>query len=239
MNILALDTSDKVLSAALSVDNNYWYSEIDAGIKHSELLLECIDGLCGTAGIRKSDLNLVACAKGPGSFTGLRIGYSTAKGICLALGIPLIAVSTLDCLAYPLSILSELVLPVIDAKKKCFFASFYREGSRISEYLDVTPETLFKMADKLKQSPTETILLTGSGAEMLYSHLSNNFPGNSMRVHPSFKRGIAKELLEISKSSILDNISGKPLPANLWIEVSTAGSGPEYLRQSDAESNWI
>jgi tRNA threonylcarbamoyladenosine biosynthesis protein TsaB len=128
MRILALDTSDQVLSVALDTENGVFCAEIDAGTRHSELLMECIDGLFKTAGLAPRELDLVACMKGPGSFTGLRIGYATAKGLCMALGIRLAAVPTLDCLAYALSIWPGIVIPAIDAKKGCFFSSFYRGG---------------------------------------------------------------------------------------------------------------
>ena len=85
MNILAIDSAWDVLSAALAIGDETFFIEIDAGLRHSELLMECADTLCKTAGISPTDLKMVACMKGPGSFTGLRIGYSIAKGIAMAL----------------------------------------------------------------------------------------------------------------------------------------------------------
>ena len=225
MNILAIDSSTEVLSAALETKTGSWYSEIDAGIRHSELLMECVDGLCRISGLSPREINAVACAKGPGSFTGLRIGYSAAKGLCMALGIPLIALSTLDCLAYPLSIWPGIVLPAIDAKRGCFFAAFYHGGIRISDYMDADPQTLFKTVEKIAKTPPWPILLTGSGAKMLYSGITSFCTPENVKVHPKFRRGLAKELLEMSKSSIIDNIND-------------INSGPEYIRKSDAELNF-
>jgi tRNA threonylcarbamoyladenosine biosynthesis protein TsaB len=226
MNILALDSSDRVFSAALETKTGVWYTEIDAGSRHSELLMECIDGLCKTAELFPPDLNLVTCTKGPGSFTGLRIGYSAAKGLCLALGIPLVAVSTLDCLAYPLSVWPGLVLPAIDAKKGCFFSAFYREGKRITDYFDAAPETLAETAAKVALSPSEAIILTGSGAAMLYSRFSTRNSPENIKIYPQFQRGTAKELLEMAKGCIVKR-------------TNDINSGPDYIRKSDAELNCV
>jgi tRNA threonylcarbamoyladenosine biosynthesis protein TsaB len=223
MNILALDSADQVLSVALATNTGLWYTEMDAGSRHSELLMECVDWLCKTSGLHPSDLNLVACMKGPGSFTGLRIAYSAAKGLCLALGIPLAAYSTLDCLAYPLSIWPGIVLPAIDAKKSRFFAAFYRGTERISDYLDACPETLAKTA-KTCLLPNESIVITGSGANILHSCFTNLVSPDLIKIHPQFKRGMARELLDLTKGSIING-------------VNDINSGPVYLRKSDAELN--
>ena len=92
MNILALDTADQVFSAALESKSGVYYTEIDAHSRHSELLMDCVDWLCKNAGLGPGEIDLAACMKGPGSFTGLRIGFSSAKGICMALKIPMITV---------------------------------------------------------------------------------------------------------------------------------------------------
>ena len=224
MNILAIDSSDEVLSTALETEAGVWYCEIDAGPRHSELLMECIDGLFNTAGLTPSGLNAVACTKGPGSFTGLRIGYSAAKGLCLALGIPLAAVPTLDCLAYPLSMWPGLVLPAIDAKKGCFFTAFYRDGKQISDYLDAKPLAIAEMAEKNALGSDKSIVITGSGTEKLHQCLTA-FADFRIPMIPLFpRRGAAKDLLEIAKSSIL---KGK----------NDINSGPDYIRKSDAELN--
>ena len=229
MNILALDTADQVLSAALSAESGIWYTEIDAGSRHSELLMECIDGLFRIAEFKAGNLNLVACMKGPGSFTGLRIGFSTAKGLCLALGIPLAAVPTLDCLAYPLSIWPGIVLPAIDAKKGCFFTALYRGGERLTDYMDASPETIAKELSKTLLSRDEPVVLTGSGAALLLSSfkaylLPDEIQGELIQTESKPGRGRARELLDFIKDGKLS-------------ETGDLDSGPSYLRKSDAELN--
>jgi len=231
MNILALDSSSDVLSVALETENRVLHEEIDNSHSHSEFLMECADNLCKSAGIRPSDLNMVACMKGPGSFTGLRIGFSAAKGIALALGIPLIAVPTLDCLAHPFSTRQGLVLPVLDAKKSCFFAAFYRGGERLTDFLDATPGELLKTMSKIMVSGDEPVLLTGAGAKLFYSKLENsqqedfifiNNTINNVIIDNEFARGRAIDLLKMAKNDkiyITNDIHGAPV----------------YLRKSDAE----
>ncbi|MCL2070022.1 MAG: tRNA (adenosine(37)-N6)-threonylcarbamoyltransferase complex dimerization subunit type 1 TsaB [Treponema sp.] len=222
MNILALDTSDQVLSVALSGGNGLWYSEIDAGLRHSELLLESIDDLFRISGLSAKDLDKIACMKGPGSFTGLRIGFSTAKGLAMALGIPLLSLPSLDCMAYPLSAWPGLVLPAIDAKKASFFAAVYRAGKLLSDYMDAAAEKLAAELISLSLSADEQILLSGPGAELLFERICPFLPHKMVKIDHDFRKGRAKELLEMAKSVIVN------IPDDL-------DSGPLYIRKSDAE----
>jgi len=223
MNILALDTAAEVFSAALSAENGIWYTEIDAGSRHSELLMESVDGLFKTAELKPEVLDGVACMKGPGSFTGLRIGFSAAKGLCQALGIPLAAVPTLDCLAYPLSMWPGIVLPALDAKKGCFFHALYRGGERLTDYMDASPETIAGEISKNLLSPDEYVVLTGSGSALLLSSLRAYLP--NIRLDSESRRGLARELLDFTKNGTL-----------IWSD--DLNIGPDYLRKSDAELNW-
>jgi len=229
MNTLAIDSSSDILSIALETETKTLHEEIDKVYGHSEHLMECTDNLCKSAGISPSDLGMVACMKGPGSFTGLRIGFSTAKGIALALGIPLIACPTLDCLAYPFSAHPGLVLPVLDAKKNCFFAAFYRGGRLLTDYLDESPLELIKIMSKNMVSDEEQVLLTGSGAKLFLSRFEDSYGEDFnlqriIKLDNNFACGRAIELLKMIKNVKLymkDDINGAPV----------------YLRKSDAELN--
>jgi tRNA threonylcarbamoyladenosine biosynthesis protein TsaB len=228
MNILALDTSGPVVSAALFFGGGTVHIEADSGSRHSELLMELTDRLFKTASIKQGDLELVACMKGPGSFTGLRIGFSTAKGLSLALGIPLAAVPTLDCMAYNLSVWPGMVLAVMDAKKSCFFAGFYRGGKLLSGYLDAPPCRILEELNALRLSHEEPLALTGPGAPLLLEKLENSEEIEKKQavslffLDPAFRRGKALELLEIIRQYNI--MRGEDIY-----------SGPLYLRKSDAE----
>jgi tRNA threonylcarbamoyladenosine biosynthesis protein TsaB len=229
VNILAIDSSSTILSIALETETQIFHKEIDEVYGHSEYLMECADGLCKSAGIRPYELSMVTCMKGPGSFTGLRIGFSAAKGIALALGISLIAVPTLDCLAYPYSTRPGMILPVLDAKKSCFFAAFYRKGVRLTDYFDASLDELLKIASTIMVSADEPVLLTGAGAKLFLSRFENSHTEESkyiknMSLDNEFADGRAVELLKIAKCNKL----------NIANDINEA---PVYLRKSDAELN--
>jgi tRNA threonylcarbamoyladenosine biosynthesis protein TsaB len=243
MNILAMDTAGDALSAVLSTPEGIFLAEIQAGVRHSELLMEMVDGLLKTAGLKPAELNAAACMKGPGSFTGLRIGYAAAKGLSLALDIPLLTASTLDCMAFPHSVWPGVVLPVIDAKKSRFFAAFYREGTRLTGFLDAGPETLAGLAAGFLSASGDNghlaggeiqvpagsspapVLVTGPAAGLLWPLLSGSekMAEKTVVKDSGISGGRARELLEIvTKFDILKTGEGE-------------NSGPFYLRKSDAE----
>jgi len=230
MKILSIDTSALVFSIALTANETAWYLEIDSGSnselpRHSELIMDCIDNLFKTAYLKPEELNMVSCMNGPGSFTGLRIGFSAAKGISLALGIPLVAIPTLDCHAYPYSTWPGLIVPVIDAKKNCFFTAFYRNGERITEYTDSPPLKIAEEIGKIRFSREEQVFLTGPGSEALYNELSLLVSVDYINFNPVSRRSAARELNELAKCTKINEVCG-------------ANSGPIYLRKSDAELNW-
>jgi tRNA threonylcarbamoyladenosine biosynthesis protein TsaB len=223
VNIIAIDTAADVLSAALFAAGHTWYYEIDAGLRHSELLMDAIDALLEGAGFSRRDLELAACMKGPGSFTGLRIGFAAAKGLALALDIPMVSVPTLDCMAFPQSVWPGIVLPAIDAKKHCYYAALYRGGERLTDYMDAPAEHIARSLKSLFENAAEPVLLTGPGGKQLLAELKAFVPPERLTEDPEGRRGRARELLEIIKQR---NMTGSE---------SELHSGPMYLRKSDAE----
>jgi tRNA threonylcarbamoyladenosine biosynthesis protein TsaB len=225
VNILALDTATAILSIALSAGTGTYYVEIDAGQKHSEVLMDGIDGLMKTAGLIPGDLEGVVCMEGPGSFTGLRIGFAAAKGLALALGIPMGAVPTLDCMAAPLSSWPGMVLPVIDAKKHAFFTALYRGTRRISGYMDIDVSSI---AAKINEASGEVrhipLLVTGPDGDILKEKLRAHIPEDRICLDPGYRRGRGRELLEIAQKNLIFKKDG-----------DLAFAGPLYLRKSDAE----
>ena len=122
MNILSLDTSTPVLSLSLRTNNSYEERKIIGNFSHSENLLGEIKSMTKRAGIELKDLELLICTKGPGSFTGLRVGMAGLKGISLASSAPLVSVPTLSVIDESVkSLWKGPVLSVIDAKKKKFY----------------------------------------------------------------------------------------------------------------------
>ena len=127
--ILNIETSTKACSVSINCNGILINCKeiVSSGFSHSEKLLPFISQIIEKSKINMSDLAAVAVSMGPGSFTGLRIGVSTAKGICYALGIPLIAVSTLQAMAFGMTkkLKSDLYCPMIDARRMEVYSAFY------------------------------------------------------------------------------------------------------------------
>jgi tRNA threonylcarbamoyladenosine biosynthesis protein TsaB len=193
--------------------------------------METIDMLFKKAALRPEDITGIVCMGGPGSFTGLRIGFSLAKGLALALGCPFAAIPTLDCMARPLSSLKGLVIPVLDAKKSSFFCALDKNGARICPDMDATPEAIAgSIAAACKDQPdtTKQALLFGPGAQMLHGKLTQ-LPQSPLTdidviVGKGIRWGNAQTLLEIALE--------RDIFAN---NVTDFSAGPEYIRKSDAE----
>jgi tRNA threonylcarbamoyladenosine biosynthesis protein TsaB len=231
VNILALDTATVLFSVALGSDMGNWYFEVDAGQRHSELLMDVIDLLMKSAGLKPGDVNLVVCMKGPGSFTGLRIGFAAAKGLALSLDIPLLAIPTLDCMAFPFKPWPGIVMPVIDAKKHCYFTALYRRTERISDYVDAEPRTIAKMIT-YAAGEHELVLLTGPDAVMLQSALAGTCGSpDILRLDPRHRKGWARELLELAQIELAQK------GGVCQLDDHELFAGPLYLRKSDAELN--
>jgi len=127
--ILNIETATKNCSVSVAKDGEtIALKELnDGGYSHAEKLHEFIKDVVLEAGIELSDLKAIAVSKGPGSYTGLRIGVSAAKGLCFALNIPLISVNTLQSLAQTISIKAGYIIPLLDARRMEVYSSVYNE----------------------------------------------------------------------------------------------------------------
>ncbi len=215
MNVLAIDASTRMLSVCLAMDSGRTESLLDVGLTHAERIIDLVDFCVTRANVEKSAIELVACAEGPGSFTGLRIGMATAKGIAAALGIPWVAVPTLDCLAWGLENTRGAVVPVIDARKGRYWAALYLSGERQGDWLDISAEGLAALMDR-----HEEVLVTGPNAGD-FEALATERSGITMdpRAGTGAARGLAALALEA-----FGQRGGYPDSA-----------GPLYLRPSEAE----
>ena len=140
MKLLVLDSSGLVASVAL-IEDDQLIAEYTTGNKltHSQTLLPMLDEVIKRTSFEIEDIDAVAVAKGPGSFTGLRIGAATAKGLGLALDKPIIPVPTVDGLAYQLFGTSMIICPMMDARRKQVYTGFYRfEGSEMKVLKELT-----------------------------------------------------------------------------------------------------
>jgi tRNA threonylcarbamoyladenosine biosynthesis protein TsaB len=162
MHVLAIDTSTWTASVAVCDEHGAVIAAGEARTEtHSENLLPLVADVVGRAGIAASALDAVAVGAGPGSFTGLRIGLATAKGIAFAAGRPLWAVSSLAALALDLRAHDQatLLVPVLDARRSEIFAGFYdRElRPRAAEQV-MAPDALAAAIDRVRAAGEEVAL---------------------------------------------------------------------------------
>jgi len=149
MRILAIESSAKAASAALVEDGKLIAQNMQhAGLTHSKSLLPMVHGLLSGLGMTVSDIDKIAVAQGPGSFTGIRIGVATAKGLALGADKPLIGVSTLEAMAHQGIHLGEgIICPVMDARRGQVYNALFavREGElvRLRDDRAIALETLF------------------------------------------------------------------------------------------------
>jgi tRNA threonylcarbamoyladenosine biosynthesis protein TsaB len=136
MYILNIETATKNCSVSLAKNGEtILCKEIaEQGYSHAEKLHVFIEEILQETGIGFNDLNGIAVSKGPGSYTGLRIGVSSAKGLCYGLGIPLVTVDTLQVLAKKVVVKDGLILPMLDARRmEVYSAIFDKSYSKIKE----------------------------------------------------------------------------------------------------------
>lgn len=154
--ILNIETSTKNCSVSLSDEGNIIaLKELnDGNYSHAEKLHVFIDAVLKEAHKTVNDLNAIAVSNGPGSYTGLRIGVSSAKGLCFALDIPLISVSTLQSLALQVEVENGFVIPMLDARRmEVYSAVFDAENNQVREIkAEILTEDSFD--DYLKEKPT-------------------------------------------------------------------------------------
>ena len=169
--ILNIETATKNCSVALAKDGKTIFCKEIAqeGYSHAERLHVFIEEIIKEAGITFKDLSAIAVSQGPGSYTGLRIGVSAAKGLCYALNIPLIAVDTLQALASQVTISSGLIIPMIDARRMEVYSAFF------SPTLEKKREILAEIIDENSFGDLqETLYFVGDCAEKCKSVLNKD-----------------------------------------------------------------
>lgn len=225
MLVLGVETSTMQGGVAL-VDEDGLRSEYTLNVEatHSERLLPAIDRMLQEAGVGLRDLSGLAVSIGPGSFTGLRIGLSTVKGLAYATGLPVVGVPTLEALAWSVAFARAQICPVLDARKEEVYAALFRhEGDalvRIMEDSALAPEAL---CAKIRRP---TIFL--GDALAVYGDLFRRLLAERMLLPPASQRGARPACVaERGRERLL---RGERDPV--------ASLVPRYLRPSEAELRW-
>ncbi len=225
MKVLGIDTSTSCGSVGL-IDNGEVVFDylLNIPVTHSERLLGAIELVLRDARCPIDDLDGWAIALGPGSFTGLRIGVSTVKGLAFATGKPVAGVSTLDVLASQIVPTPFLICPILDARKKEVYTAFYRYEKcllkRQSDDQAIRPEDL---VGRIKE---QTIFL-GDGARTYKGFLIDSL--SSLALFPSAP-------LHLSHGSMVAKLGSELLQRGEGLDLSTFA--PIYVRPSEAEMKW-
>ena len=223
MRILSLDSATEVATCAILEDNNLLGETIlNYKKQHSVILMPMIDSLLKNLNLSIKDLDGFVVSKGPGSFTGLRIGMATIKGLSQGTNKPFVSVSTLDALAYNMCYTSGIVCPVLDALRGNVYTALYSftdsKLKLISDYMVISVEELVSLLEKHNQS----VCFIGDGIQKNKDVLSR-----------LDKVSFAPAHLNIVRASSLGEL-GHELLSN-GIEESLHNSAPVYLRKSQAE----
>ncbi len=226
MLLLCIDTATPQVGVAIGSDEGVLGRvELVRPQHHAEHLAPAIEYLCDKLDVSLDQLSAIGVGIGPGLFTGLRVGVTTAKVMAQALRVPLIAVPSLDLLAFDVRYTDRLVVPVVDARRSEVFYATYRQVpggvQRLSEYEICTPEDL---AAELG-AKGEEVLLIGDGAlryRERFAEMDRMEFGPASLCYPS-----TSALVELARAKFAREDFAQPRQVH-----------PLYLRVSDAEMNW-
>lgn len=224
MKILAIDSSGLTASVAIANEENL-LAEYTVNNKktHSQTLLPMLDEIVKATDTELETIDAIAAASGPGSFTGLRIGASTVKGLALALEKPVVPVPTLEGLAYNLWGCEGLICPIMDARRNQVYTAVYRfENGDPETVLLQTPMDIDELLDILKEK-NDKVTFTGDGTDVYLEHIKKILPKSSFApVHMNKQRAGSVAFAGLRRFRRGEFINGDDF-------------APEYLRVSQAE----
>ena len=224
MKILALETSAKAVSAAVSEEGKILASGYqDTGLTHSRTLMPIVEHILKNTGLTMADMDAVAVAAGPGSFTGIRIGVAAAKGLAFGADKPTIGVSTLAAMARSVAFSDGLVICAMDARRKQIYnALFEAKDGQLTRLTDDRAIALTDLAEELRTDP-RPMTVVGDGAKLCHTFLTE--AGISCRMAPPHL--------------VMQNATGVALEAESMAAagktVSAQALEPVYLRPAQAD----
>ena len=224
MRILAFETSAKagsvaVLEKGILLAENY----CNTGLTHSQTLMVMAEDALKSCGLTPSQVDAVAVASGPGSFTGVRIGVAAAKGFAWGSDIPCCGVSTLEAMATGLGVYDGYVLPVMDARRSQVYNAVFRaEGGKLTRVTEDRAIALSDLAQEIKNLE-KPVFLVGDGAVLCYNTLKDTVP----------------QLILPPEHKLHQRAVGVALVAERMLQNGDVCDGatltPNYLRLSQAE----
>lgn len=224
MILLAFETSAKAASAAILQDETLLgETYLNCGLTHSRTLMVSAQQLLENCGLAAKDVTAVACAAGPGSFTGVRIGVAAAKGFAWGRELPCLGVSTLEAMAYSAQCFEGVLCCAMDARRQQVYnALFDCSGGTLTRLTPDRAISLAELEEDLKKIEKPKIMV-GDGAELCYNTVGNKGFGCILAPEQS-RMQRASGVARLARTMLLQGAEG-----------DGAALTPNYLRLSQAE----
>ena len=226
MKILAVDSSSVSASVAI-LDGSKVLSDfyVNAGLTHSQTLAPMIDLAVKSSGLKISDIDFFASTTGPGSFTGLRIGIATVKGMALGSGKKCMGVSSLLAAAYNCKNFEGLIGACMDARRSEIYGAIFRaSGGKITRITQDMAISIQNFKEEIEKYKSKAILV-GDGAEMCYNIMLDGKNSEKIELSSEFSRFVSAKNVALAA---IENYSEEKL-------LSPGELTPEYLRLSQAQ----
>lgn len=223
MKILAIEASGSAASAALT-ENNVLRAEFTINYKmtHSQTLMPLIEHIKKYLSLDLSTIDFVACSAGPGSFTGLRIGAATAKGIAMGINKPVVSVSTLAAMAYNVYMTDAVICPIMDARRRQVYTGLY--GWENDRLINLRQDSIEIIDDVVKEAAVlnKKVIFVGDGL-LLYSEILKDNDNFIM----------APASCNMQRAGSVASLAEQLAREGMYIDGSKLV--PVYLRKSQAE----
>jgi len=230
MNILGIDTSSNVATVAVLNDEKLVGEyTINNPMTHSQKLMPMIDVLLKDVSLSIRDIDYLAVSKGPGSFTGIRIGIATVKGLAQPFNTPILAVSSLEVLAYNIPFTDKLICPIMDARRDEVYSCIYKwENNVLKNLIEERAMGIEKLMESL-QDRKEDVIFLGDGLKRYGEFIQNTLKERAVFTPNYVSMQRAASLVQLAFDKIKRN---EIEPENHFTLV------PTYLRKSEAERKY-
>lgn len=229
MKILAMDSSGLTASVAI-VEDDIAIAEYSVNYKktHSQTLVPMLDEISKMTELDLTTVDAIAISKGPGSFTGLRIGSATAKGLGLALNLPIVEVFTTDALAYNMYGCADLVCPIMDARREQVYTGIYEfvktgDSYKMNTIMNASALSIEELTDKLV-AMDRNVMFLGDGVPVFADRIKEKMTGKFSFAPAHMNRQSAASVGTLGIEYFKEGRS-----------ISADDHVPEYLRLSQAE----
>ena len=219
MNIIVIDATFQAISVLASGEKGV-YSSHFYPVGRNKGLVTLIDIVTKQVGFSVAETDVVALPEGPGGFTGLRLGYASAKAISLVSGASVLAIPTLTIFDFAFEFWNGALLAIVDAKRDCFYAQVFDKHNAITEIYDAPIDTIISKIDKVKPC-----LVVGVGVSRFFQAVKEIDEGNNMI------------FMEFPQSAFPYYILNYVLANRSLCKEVKEQEGPLYVRKSDAEIN--